>query len=192
MSTRPGRRPLGSDTRAEIEAAARHLFTDSGYQGTSIRAIAREAGVDPKMIGYFYGSKQELFVSVMQIPNDQTPQGRSIDKPSGLRIAQHILQIQADPAARQVFVGLIRAAATEPMAARALHDRVLDRILSLVGDELDEPRELRASLMAAQVVGLFMARNVVELQPLQHITDRELAENLAPIFDHLLNGVINQ
>lgn len=190
MSPGPGRRPLGSESRAEIVSAARELFTLNGYQGTSLRSIARKAGVDPRMIGYFFGSKQELFVSVMQAPTGAPSLGAPVEALSGLELARHILQIQADPSARQVFIGLIRAAATEPMAARALHDQILERIVRLTGDALDEPRGLRASLMAAQVVGLFMARYIVGLEPLIAVADEGLARDLAPVFDHLLSGAI--
>jgi len=187
----PGRRPLGNDTRATIVTAARELFTDLGYQGTSLRSIARRAGVDPRMISYFFGSKQELFVSVMQTPGADAPASIPEQGQSGAQLAAHVLRIQADPSARQVFIGLIRAAATEPSAAKALHDQILERILKLTGEALLEPRQLRASLIAAQVVGLFMARYIVRLEPLEEISDEALARDLAPIFDHLLAGPVD-
>lgn len=191
MTPGPGRRPLGNDTRATIVTAARELFTEHGYQGTSLRSIARRAGVDPRMISYFFGSKQELFVSVMQTHGADSPARIQEQGQSGAQLAAHVLRIQADPSARQVFIGLIRAAATEPMAAKALHDQILERIIKLTGEALLEPRQLRASLMAAQVVGLFMARYIVGLEPLEEISDEALARDLAPIFDHLLAGPVD-
>ncbi|MGC4880387.1 TetR family transcriptional regulator [Micromonospora sp. DT43] len=55
-------RPRGNpDTRARIAAAARDLFREHGYPGTTVRAVAAAAGVDPALISYHFGSKQGLF-----------------------------------------------------------------------------------------------------------------------------------
>lgn len=188
MSPNRGRRPTGNDTRAAIFSAAREQFTMRGYQGASLRSISRQAGVDPRMVGYFFGSKQELFVAVMETPTAIAEGFARGDDDLGFKVAQRILQIQSDPTAGEVFVGLIRSAANEPMAAKALHDRIHDRVLSLTGDVLEEPKALRASLMAAQVVGIFMARCIVGLEPLKSTPDARLARDLAPIFDHLISG----
>jgi AcrR family transcriptional regulator len=55
---RPRGRP---DTKARIAEAARELFLEHGYQGTTVRAIAAAAGVDSALISYHFGSKQGLF-----------------------------------------------------------------------------------------------------------------------------------
>jgi AcrR family transcriptional regulator len=55
-------RPRGNpDTKARIAAAARELFLEHGYKGTTVRAIAAEVGVDSALISYHFGSKQGLF-----------------------------------------------------------------------------------------------------------------------------------
>ncbi|MET8364792.1 TetR family transcriptional regulator [Micromonospora sp. NPDC049580] len=55
-------RPRGNpDTRARIAEAARDLFREHGYPGTTVRAVAAAAGVDPALISYHFGSKQGLF-----------------------------------------------------------------------------------------------------------------------------------
>ncbi|WP_281368830.1 TetR family transcriptional regulator [Phytohabitans rumicis] len=55
-------RPRGNpDTKARIAAAARGLFLEHGYQGTTVRAVAAAAGVDSALISYHFGSKQGLF-----------------------------------------------------------------------------------------------------------------------------------
>src|SRR4051794_41948858 len=65
-----GRRPAGSDSREEIVVAARRQFGELGYRRASMRGIAAEAGVDPRLILHFFGSKQELFVAVVDLPFD--------------------------------------------------------------------------------------------------------------------------
>jgi len=74
--SRPGRRsapkPMGrpvgrssEDTRVMILDQAERLFADGGYDGTSIRDIAARAGVQAAVVGYHFGSKEELFDTVV-------------------------------------------------------------------------------------------------------------------------------
>src|SRR4051812_39019492 len=73
MTTRgrpSGRRPGDSGTREAILSAARRQFAEQGYDRTSVRGIALEAGVDPSLVVHFHGSKQQLFVRVVELPVD--------------------------------------------------------------------------------------------------------------------------
>ena len=60
-------RPRGNPpTRESIVPVARALFLERGYRGTTLRAVAGAAGVDPALIAYHFGSKKGLFADVMQ------------------------------------------------------------------------------------------------------------------------------
>jgi AcrR family transcriptional regulator len=52
--------PRAEQTRAAIVAAALDLFRDRGYDATTMRAIARRAGVSTGNAYYYFGSKEEL------------------------------------------------------------------------------------------------------------------------------------
>jgi len=54
------RSPKGEQTRAAIAEAALRLFRENGYEATTMRAIAREAGVATGNAYYYFGSKEEL------------------------------------------------------------------------------------------------------------------------------------
>jgi len=67
--TRTGRRPGdAAKTRAEILEAARETFAALGYEGATMRRIADEAGVDSALISYHFGTKEQLFVAVHELP----------------------------------------------------------------------------------------------------------------------------
>src|SRR5207244_8003118 len=71
MVTPPlGRRPGKRDTRTEIIAAAREAFRADGYDGTTMRSVARRAGVDPSLVHHYFGDKAGLFVAVMDLAHD--------------------------------------------------------------------------------------------------------------------------
>lgn len=59
-------RPRGEETRAELLAAARRLFARRGFDGTSIRAVTREAGANLGAVTYHFGSKRALYAAVLE------------------------------------------------------------------------------------------------------------------------------
>src|SRR5689334_21997589 len=58
---RRGRRQGEPVSRDGVLAAAKRRFAAQGYQKTTLREIARDAHVDPSMVLYLFGSKEELF-----------------------------------------------------------------------------------------------------------------------------------
>jgi len=52
--------PRAGQTRAAIIEAALRLFREMGYEATTMRAIAREAGVSTGNAYYYFSSKEEL------------------------------------------------------------------------------------------------------------------------------------
>jgi len=65
---RSGRRRGTTQTREAIAVAGRAQFAELGYDRATFRGIAAAAGVDPALVVHFYGSKEELFREVMQLP----------------------------------------------------------------------------------------------------------------------------
>jgi AcrR family transcriptional regulator len=188
-----GRRPAGSGTRDAIAAAARRQFGELGYQRASLRSIAAEAGVDPRLVLHFFGSKQELFASVVELPFDPETTFDALLAPGshglGRRVAEFILGVLDSPEGRKTSTGLIRAAATEEAAAATIQDLVARRLLLPLASRVGRDRpQLRASLVASQIVGLAMARHIVGLTPLTTASHAELVAALAPVFDHYLTG----
>jgi AcrR family transcriptional regulator len=195
-----GRRPAGADTREAIAVAARRQFAEVGYRRASLRAIAAEAGVDPRLILHFYGSKQELFVSVVELPFEpaevferllaSAPDDGGSGTPSiGRRFAEFILAALEDPQARRTMTGLVRAAASEEEAAAMIRDLIATRLLLPFATRVGRDRpEFRASLVASSVVGIVMARYIVAVPPMAQASPAEIVDAIAPVFDHYLTG----
>jgi AcrR family transcriptional regulator len=182
---RTGRRPGQSGTRAAIAESARRRFADLGYERTTIRAVARDAGVDPALVLRFFGSKQKLFVSVMGLPfepEEAFPEvlaGRRSE--AGVRFARFAVGLLEDPHGRSVITGLLRAAASEPEAARLVRDLVAGRVVAAISETLavDDAR-LRANLVASLIVGLAMSRYIIRAEPLASLDPDAVVEAIAP------------
>ena len=185
MAGRSGRRPGPSGTREAIRAAAARLFAEQGYDRTSMRAIAAAASVDQKLIAHFFGSKQQLFVDVFAPPFDPAvviPElfaGERAD--IGERVARFLLAVLESPDGRRRITGLIRAAASEPAAARMVRDLISREMLARIVDALDvEHADVRASLLGSQVVGLAMARYILAVEPLASMSADAVVAAIAP------------
>lgn len=55
----------GTDTRKRIEETALRLFTEKGYDSTSLREIAEELGVTKAALYYHFKSKEEILESIV-------------------------------------------------------------------------------------------------------------------------------
>lgn len=193
MARRSGRRPADSGTREAIEGAARRQFAALGYDRTSLRSIAAEAGVDPALVAYFYGSKPKLFVQVMEAPFDPAQVVPAVFKlgaeAAGGRLAHFLLSALEDPGIQSKFVGLVRAAASEPEAAAMVRELIGRGVLAQIVHALDvEDAELRATLLGSQVVGLVMARYIIAIEPLASLPPATVAAAIAPNLQRCLTG----
>lgn len=55
-----------TDKKTDILNAASMLFSEFGYEGTSTRQIAKESGANMAMINYYFGSKEGVFLQIME------------------------------------------------------------------------------------------------------------------------------
>lgn len=187
-----GRRPGDSGTRQAIAAAAGRQFAELGYDRASLRSIAAEAGVDPSLVSHFFGSKQQLFVTVMELPFEPSvvvPQLLGEPEEAGLRVARFVVGLLETEEARRRIIGLVRSAASEPKAALLVRDLIEREVLTPIAEQLgaSSPR-VRASFVGSQVVGLVMARYIVGVEPLASLDPETVIATLAPVFQRLLTG----
>jgi AcrR family transcriptional regulator len=193
---RMGRRPGPTRTREQILAAARASFAKRGYEGTSLRAVAISAGVDPALVRRFFGSKEQLLVAAMRDALlvaeqlDEVFAGRR-DK-LGARIVDYTLKLWDRPRNREVLLAMARTATTNPRGAKLLRDFIGGEILKRMADKLD-PAEvpLRASLVGSQMIGLIVYRYILKLEPLASASDEELIAAFAPTLQRYLTGKVS-
>jgi TetR/AcrR family transcriptional regulator len=61
----PKSTPSKGDTRARIIEAAREAFSTMGFEGASLRSVAKDAGVQHQLATYYFNTKEELWMAVM-------------------------------------------------------------------------------------------------------------------------------
>lgn len=191
MST--GRRPGTSGTRTAILAAAKDAFGRQGYTATSVRAVAREAGVDPGLVLHFFGSKDGLFEAAVELPMDPAVvvAGLLDGDPAelGERVVRTFLGIWDGLPGQGPMLAMLRGAVSHPDSADRLRDLLLRVLLRPVAEGAGGDRpDLRAALLASSLVGLAVARYVLRLEPVASADADTLADLYAPTLQRCLTG----
>ena len=188
-----GRRPGPTRTRQEILDAARAAFAARGYDAVSLRAIARQAGVDPALIHHFFNSKSQLFTAAMQLPVDPEPFIAALltgeRETLGARLVLALVELWDRPDGFQGFLGLVRGAVSHSDAARLLREFVTREILGrLATAAAPDAPQTRAALAGSQIVGLAMARKVACIEPIATADPAWLAATIGPTIQHYLTA----
>ena len=160
-------KPLRSQpTRDRILAAAKRLFAELGSAGTTIRTVAEAAGIHASMVMRYYESKEGLFAAAATFDLRLPDLSRVPRSHIGETLIRHALDRWEGPEAGDELPALIRAAMT--------HEAARERMLSIFHGQLvpalervvpAEEVESRAALVATQVLGLALARDVLRLPP---------------------------
>ena len=72
-----------SDTKKRIIETAGNIFSESGFQNTTVREICRQAGVNIAAINYHFGDKKGLYLAVIKYGKDAAFQKHPLDIMSG-------------------------------------------------------------------------------------------------------------
>jgi len=191
---RSGRRPGATGTRERIAAAATEAFAAAGFDGATIRGIARQAGVDPALVHHYFGSKERLFVATMRLPFDPAQLAATLVSGGidgiGERIMRFAVGVWSQPGVRPVVQGIARSAASDQQAAAILRGLLEATLLPAIRSlGVDQP-ELRASLLWSLVIGIVFGRFVVQVSPLAEADPEELVTLVAPALQAVLGGPV--
>lgn len=192
-SRRGRRRASEGDTREQIIAAATKEFIDRGYDAASLRGIARRAGVDPALVHHYFDDKADLFAESVRSPirPDQLVR-QALHGPReaiGVNLVTAVLTALESEKAQARAISLLRTALGHDFAAGLLRQFIMREVLHRIAEQLDvEDAELRATAVASQIVGLFVVRYGVRVEPLASAPIDEVATRIGPVVQWHLTG----
>jgi AcrR family transcriptional regulator len=190
---RTGRRPGPTTSPDAILEAARRQFAGAGYELTSIRSIAADAGVDAALVVHFFGSKEQLFRSAVTWPFDPAELVQGLLGPGaaglGERLARTFLTVWDDPETGPQLLALLRSAMTNENFARLLREFVVTQLFQHLMEVVEGPdRELREDLAAAHLLGIAVLRLVLRVEPLASAPIDQLVAQVGPTIDRYLQS----
>jgi len=183
-------------SRDAVLSAAKERFATEGYEKTTLRAIARDAHVDPSMVLYLFGSKEELFRESLRLIIDPEVlvaalTGATDDEPDiGTRMVRTYLRIWETPDTAATVRAMLQSATSNSHAHDAFRGFMQNYVLTAVSGVLGggEQARLRATLAASQLVGTALLRYVIEVPPLTTLPVEEVVALIAPTVTRYLTA----
>ncbi|MFD5856860.1 TetR/AcrR family transcriptional regulator [Streptomyces chartreusis] len=182
--------------RAAIIEAARHTFAERGYARTTLREIARRAGVTHGLITRHFASKERLFLAA--VPGNRDLEQVAAGDPETLpdRIAEAFVRRLETDAVNDSLIALLRSAASDERAAAHLlvamqeHSAIVYRSVLSPGESAlpDDDLDTRVALVGAQMIGVAFSRYIARTEPLASMPPDRLTEHLTRILRQILFG----
>jgi AcrR family transcriptional regulator len=184
-----GRRPGPTRTKDTILAAARAQFAARGYTATTLRSVARAAGVHPALIHHHFGSKEQLYNAALSLPVEpietltrltQLPRAEFPEQ-----LVRHFVSTWRDPQAGPILHALLRRAVSEPDQTALLRSHAETVLVPRIASALGIP-ELNVAAAFAQLIGLTIADTLIGIGPLTHATEDQIVTLVTPAISRCL------
>jgi len=194
-SLTPGPRDERGVLAARILAAAREAFAETGWAGTTIRAVARAADVDPALVYHYFGSKEGLLDAATNPPQrwlESVAKTWTTPVPElGTALVRLMLNAWADDEIGPVLRSVLQTAAHEPSTREKLRRIVEGSLMgvSQLGED-ERDRLTRSGLISSQIMGLAMMRYVWKIEPVASMSDDEVVTAVAPNLQQYIEGEI--
>lgn len=190
---RRGRRQGEPVSREVVLRVAKQHFAKYGFEKATLRAIAGDAGVDPSMLLYLFGSKTELFRESMRLILDPDVLVAAIadgDGDIGTRMVRAYLQMWEEPDTAASMVAMLQSATSNADAHQAFREFMQSYVLTAVSQALGggEQARLRAMLAATNLIGTSMLRYILRVAPLADLSGEEVVTLIAPSVQRYLTA----
>jgi AcrR family transcriptional regulator len=178
-------------TEAVILAGARELFASEGFERTTIRAVASRAQVDPALVMQYFGSKEALFAAASKWDDAHETVLTASAATLPRAALDDLLSRFEDPQQGEAVIALMRSCLTHPVAARVMRDEVMrERKAAIEAVLTGADAPLRAGVFAALMMGLSMARYLLQVEPVSTATHEELHRVMEPLLRLLVQGEV--
>jgi len=188
-----GRRPGGADTRATIRRAALTLFSTIGYDKVSLRAIAREADVDPALIHHYFSSKSDLFAqTVLDLPLDADRVVSEVlagprDDIGRAAVAAFLSVYDNPEGGRERFTAMLRSAVAQDVVQRPLSEFMSKEVFGPIAERLGHGNHrLRGQLAVSLLLGMALSRYILRLPALESAPNSQLIDGLGQAMQNIL------
>jgi AcrR family transcriptional regulator len=188
------RRDAARTRQRLIDVAGRH-FARHGYDGTSVRAVAAEAGVAPNLITRYFGGKAELFAAATTVDLQVPAVLAGPPEELGGRIARRVVERWESADAADPLLMMMRSAGSSPSVAEALgtffgtqaSQPLAEHLVASVGCTVEDAWA-RAMSAGALIMGVVTGRYVMSSGPLAAADRTSLTAWLADRLQRVLDG----
>lgn len=188
MSDSPAKKSKSDRTRDAILDAARRLFAEKGYDGTTVRDIAAAAGIDPAMVIRYFGGKDLLFARAADIDLGLPDLSALPRAMVGEALVRHFLSIWEGDAGTSALPVALRSAASNELAAARLREIFASQVAPAIGRLAGPDTPAVAGLVATQILGLAFTRYVLKLPPVVALPRERLVAEVGRAIQGYIDG----
>ena len=187
----PGCPPTREERRRRTEAtildAARELFAEAGFERTTIRAVAAQAGVDPALVMQYYGNKEGLFAASARWHVDHKRLSEAPLHEVPATALDDLFATFEDPERRDGAIALLRNCLTHESALGVMRDDVMREPQAMIARTIGgADAELRAGLLGATVIGVTIARYLLEIPAVRAASREDIERVMEPVLRALV------
>jgi AcrR family transcriptional regulator len=155
--------------------------------------------VDPALVHHYFGTKEQLFLAVVQPPvnpADLVPRIVAGDPAKlGERLVTTFISMFESPVTAPSFEALLRGAFANRLSGKLIREFFAVQIIRRVVRELDavvdaDELPLRANLAASQLLGLAATRYILKFEPIATVPRETVIAAVAPTLQRYLTGDI--
>src|SRR5687767_5061248 len=107
----------GRIRREDIIAAARAVYAEAGYHGSSLREIAKRAGITHAGLLYYFPTKEALLAAVLERRDAEDAERERLQATPGVDVLRHFLALAEHNVRHPGIVDLYSRLAAEAVAA---------------------------------------------------------------------------
>lgn len=188
-----GRRPGAPEAREKILEAACMRFSEVGFEATTIRAVAKEADVDPALVMHYFKNKDGLFDAVIA---DLKMLPAQLGASTDLRgfIANYLRLWESEdmgPRLRAVVRGGIGSSHALAILRESIMDSFVTDLLEteFAQSTISEGNLLgKIAYLGPILIGTAIARYVVEVPLMTEKSIDDIVEDMYPAIETLLSN----
>ncbi len=190
---RQGPRGPRGDVAERIRDAARTSFATDGYAGTTMQGIARSAGVDTKLIRYYFTDKETLFAECLVLPPEFIARVRAASaspiEHRGEELVRTLVWAWGTPEIAVVLRTSILVAGHSSRALALVKTAFVASLVPAIMEGIPAPeRQARAGFVATQMLGLGLARYILEAEQIADVPDDDVVAVIGATVQRYLSG----
>jgi len=162
MTEAQSRKRDSTATKAALLDAAASLFAERGFDRTTVRDIAKQAGVNQALLFRYFGTKEALFEEVIA----RTGRAQLASTPPE-RLLSSALRSMLEPGTRIDSLEIYLRSTGNDNAAAAIRNQLGTEYAHALATLTDAPdAALRADLALAWLMGISLVREIAAKEPL--------------------------
>jgi AcrR family transcriptional regulator len=173
-------------SREALLDSGRKLFSERGFDNTTVRDIGEDAGVDPALIARYFGNKMNLYLATITAEDADSGRPENLDDPEAF-ISWLISRVDSRGPG-PVLQALVRSDTSAEIreAARGhLTRRLVDPLAATLERRGVRNPQLRAEIAVSALIGVLLARSLGSFEQLGQLGRDELIALVSQVLPDL-------